>query len=253
MPGAGSWPYLDCAYEWGGCEPNCVRPGLSQAPPGAAVAVLWQRLRGAHIRSRLVPVARTGDWLVRGIIGDIVRRFHGRIVRGQRRLSSLHFPRTASAARLCVAGTGDRMPGDRSSVPGSLGGANLCLARRPGPGRIPVPRVDLRGLFVSRHRADGRDTAGARPVGGHHASRSVVARPVLRGKHSRSRLWLLVGRVLSVANPRYARCRLRCRGAQRDHGPQRLLAFRPLPGARGRWSAFVPGAGRLALELPVAR
>ena len=78
-PCAGAWPYFGRAYEWGGCEPNCVRPGLSQAPRGAAVAVLRQRLRGAHIRSRLVPVAGIGDWLVCGITGNIVGCFHGGI------------------------------------------------------------------------------------------------------------------------------------------------------------------------------
>ena len=119
-------------------------------------------------------------------LGILIGRLHGRIVRGQRRLSSPRLPKTASVARLCVAGTRHRMPGDRGHVPGSLCGAVLRLARRPGSLGIPVPRVDRRRLFVPFHRNDGCDTPGARSIGGHNTSRRVVARPVLRGKHSRS-------------------------------------------------------------------
>ena len=207
---------------------SAIRRGLSQGSAWRCCCCLRQRMRGAHIRNRLVPVTPTGDWFVRGIIGDVVGCFYGRIVRGQCRLSAFPIPRAASVARLCAAGTRDRFSGDRSFVSGALCGTDLCLARWPGSARLSVPWIDLRGLFISRYRANGRDTAGARPVCGHQPSRSVVARPVLRGKHSRSSFWLLVGRVLSVANPRYAHGSLRCRGAQRDHGCKRLFAFRAL-------------------------
>ena len=60
--------------------------------------------------------------------------------------------------------------GDRSLVSGSLCGTILCLERRPGSARVSVPWIDLRGLLIACYHVNGRDTAGARPVSGHHAS-----------------------------------------------------------------------------------
>ena len=66
----------------------------------AAAAVCRQRLRCTHLRSRLVPAARTRHRVVGGVDGRAARHVHGRHVSRQPAAAALHSVRRASAPRL---------------------------------------------------------------------------------------------------------------------------------------------------------
>ena len=82
QPGIHPRPKPVQAGNQSGCERESSLSG-SVAP-----AVCRQRLRGADLRDRLVPVAATGDRLLGRVAGIAARGLHGRPVSGQRRFAA---------------------------------------------------------------------------------------------------------------------------------------------------------------------
>ena len=99
-------------------------PGAgAQLPLSCSLApvVCRQRLRGAHLRDRLVSVVATGDRLLGRIAGIASRGLHGRAVSGQRRSAEAGFHAASSHARLRASGVGDRGVRDHRAVRRPLG------------------------------------------------------------------------------------------------------------------------------------
>ena len=130
--------------------------GTALAPSRVTAVVRRQRLCGAHLRSRLVPVAATRDRIVRDLDRSPVGRLHGRDVSRQPGSLARHLAAPASPENLRGDRAGNRHLRDRGAVRSSAYRSAVCCGGRPGFSRNPVARNRGRRLSIAAHLADGR-------------------------------------------------------------------------------------------------
>ena len=168
-----------------------------------------QRLRGAHLRNRVVSAAATGDWLLGCVAGPPVSGVHDWIVCGQCGVAARRVATRASAESLCRVGAGDwrlrrARIARRSICRAALRGGGHAGCAGPG-----VARDGRRRLPVASDVADGRVAAGAGPLAGNDSQGRLMGRVAVQRQYRRRRFRLRAGRILSPESPRHGRRHLR--------------------------------------------
>ncbi len=146
-----------------------------------------KRLRGAHLRNRLVPVTAVGDRLVRDLPRPAVGGLYGRPVPGQRSpVSPGVFP-GSPATSLCPPRTGHRSVRNSRAFWGSPCGPHLRRGRFPGNvwialagaggGGVPAASDAVDGRIAARHRALDRDHSERRFLAGVSCTAPTSAAP----------------------------------------------------------------------------
>ena len=100
------------------CQTAAGRAAPVSAPAGGSVR--GRRLRRAHLRGRLVPIAGAVDRFVGSLARRAARHLHGWNVRGQSPVAASGVHPPAPDSRLRFAGTGDRLLGAGGAVRDAL-------------------------------------------------------------------------------------------------------------------------------------
>jgi hypothetical protein len=135
-------------------------PGGSALAAGAPPAIRRIGLRGADLRSRLVPTPPTVHRIVGGVAGRAPRHLHGRHVPREPGDAAVPEPFTPSAARLRDARAGNRRMRPAGVVAGACAGHGVHRVGR----RLDTPAccsgLRRRSLSGAADAVDGRHAAG---------------------------------------------------------------------------------------------